>query len=196
MSAAPPTASIVSPAVDITIFENQNQQFTGSATGIYGSTVVGYEWRTNNCTTGTLLSSFSSFVKSFASGTYTVYLRAQDNAGLWSTNCPSRTVVVIPNNQIPGVCGSANGAPIQRKPTSNLCNTVGLPGPVVLPSGINILPENNPVILWSWTCVGENGAVSASCSARTSCGDGKCQPSKGENPSTCKADCKMKFFEF
>ncbi len=193
--ATPPTASIVSPAIDITIFENQTQQFTGSATDADG-TVVGYEWRSGNCSTGTLLSSLVSFVRSFSAGTYTVYFRAQDNMGLWSTNCPSRTITVNVNNPVDGVCGSANGIPSQKKPTSNLCNTVGLPGPTVLPSNTNFLPEGGTPSSWTWTCAGEYGGINASCSSNTSCGNGICQPSKGENPARCRVDCRVRVEEF
>ncbi len=184
----PPIATITIPAINITIPENQDQQFTGEATDTDG-TIVGYEWRVGNCATGTILSSLVSFVKSFTLGTYDVYFRAQDNNGFWSSNCPSRRIDVIVNNQIPGVCGSANGVPTQIKPVSNLCATVGLPSPVVLPNS-NFTPS------WSWVCAGENGGADATCGAVTSCGDNKCQASKGENPSTCRIDCKINVIEF
>ncbi|MFA6077604.1 MAG: hypothetical protein WC724_01145 [Candidatus Paceibacterota bacterium] len=190
----PPTASIISPAVNITIYDDQIQQFTGTATD--DGTVVAYEWRTSNCSTGTILSSLANFVRSFSVGTYTVYFRAQDNAGSWSTNCPSRTIQVIAHNQVAGVCGSANGVSSQKKPTSNLCNTLGLPGPTVLPVGIDTLPENNPALSWSWTCAGEYGGADTFCGSNSSCGDGKCQASKGESPARCRADCRVNFFEF
>lgn len=193
--ATPPTASIVSPAIDITIFENQSQQFTGSATDADG-TVIGYEWRSGNCSTGTILSSLLSFVRSFSAGTYTVYFRAQDNMGLWSTNCPSRTITVNVNNPVDGVCGSAHGIPSQRKPTANLCNTAGLPGPTVLPENTSVLPENGVPSSWTWTCVGEYNGTNASCSSNTSCGNGNCQPSRGESPATCRADCRVRVEEF
>ena len=190
-----PTASITIPAINITIPENQAQQFTGNGTDTDG-TIVAYEWRTNDCVTGTLLSSLASFVESFIPGTYNVYLRVQDNNSLWSTNCPYRTIDATPNNQIPGVCGSANGVPKQAKPTSNLCDTVGLPSPTVLPSDISVLPESGTPSSWTWTCSGENGGATAFCSSDTSCGDNKCQRSKGESPATCRADCRVSFFEF
>lgn len=191
----PPTASITSPAVNITIYDDQEQQFTGTATDPDG-TVVAYEWRTSNCSTGTIISSLASFVRSFTVGTYTIYFRAQDNDGAWSTNCPSRVIQVLEHNPVAGVCGSANGVPTQKKPTSNLCDTLGLPGPTVLPVGIDILPENNPALSWSWTCAGEYGGNDTFCGSNNSCGDGKCQASKGESPARCRADCKVKFFEF
>lgn len=191
----PPTTSITSPTIDITIPENQEQQFAGEAVDTDG-TIVGYQWRMGNCTTGTVLSSLISFARSFTPGTYDVYFRAQDNNGFWSLDCPTRRIDVVVSNQIPGVCGASNGVPTQKKPTSNLCSTVGLPEPVVSPENINVLPESGNPSSWSWTCSGENGGADAACGTATSCGDNKCQASKGENPSTCKADCKIKFFEF
>ncbi len=211
----PPTATIISPATNITINSSQSQQFSGAATDadIDGS-IVAYEWRLGNCTSGTLISSLTSFARSFVPGTYWIFFRAQDDSGAWSSTWPSfcqgRQLVVTTPDPIPGVCGSANGAPTQKKPTSGLCNTVGLPGPVVLPEDINILPESDPAASWTWTCAGEYGGASASCSSvgtvcdsdgvcrqlGTSCGDDKCQASKGENPSTCRADCRVNFFEF
>ena len=191
----PPTASITSPAVNITIYDDQEQQFTGTATDPDG-TVVAYEWRTSNCSTGTIISSLASFVRSFSIGTYTIYFRAQDNDGAWSTNCPSRTIQVLEHNPVAGVCGSANGVSSQKKPTSNLCDTLGLPGPTVLPVGIDTLPENNPALSWSWTCAGEYGGADTFCGSNSSCGDGKCQASKGESPARCRADCRVNFFEF
>ncbi len=190
-----PTVSITVPAGSITINSSQAQEFTGTATDTDG-TVVAYEWRTNSCTSGTLLGSLISFVHSFTAGTYWVFFRAQDDSGVWSTNCPSRLITVSAAAPINGVCGSANGVESQTKPTSNLCNTVGLPGPVVLPSDTSVLPEGGTPSSWTWTCAGEYGGTTASCSSNTSCSDGKCQPSKGESPSTCRVDCKVKVEEF
>ncbi len=206
-----PTATIISPATDITINSSQSQQFSGAATDAdIDGTIVAYEWRLDNCTSGTLISSLTSFVRSFVPGTYWIFFRGQDDSGAWSSPCRYRRLTVTTPDPIPGVCGSANGVPTQKKPTSNLCNTVGLPSPTVLPTDINILPENNPALSWTWTCAGEYNGSNASCSSvgtvcdsegvcrqlGTSCGDDKCQASKGENPSTCRADCKVKFFEF
>jgi hypothetical protein len=188
-----PTASIVSPAINVTISESQTQQFTGTASDDDG-TIVDYSWRLDSCS-GTLLSTSTSFIKSFIPGVYRVYFKARDNDLLWST-CQWRLVTVTVSVPINGVCGSAHGAVSQKKPTSNLCNTVGLPGPVVLPSDTSVLPEGGTPSSWTWTCAGEYGGTTASCSSNTSCGDNKCQPSKGESPSTCRADCKVKIIEF
>ncbi len=199
-----PTTTITSPAISITIPENQSQQFIGTATDPNdGDTILAYEWRIGNCSTGApVIGNAINFDYAFADdGVYTVYFRAQDNKGAWSTDCPSRIITVTVREPINGVCGSANGVPTQKKPTSNLCNTVGLPGPTVLPTNINILPEGGTPSSWTWTCAGEYNGANASCSSvngstGTSCGDGKCQPSKGESPATCRADCRVKFIEF
>lgn len=187
IAVTPPVASITSPAINITIYEGQNQQFTGTATDADG-TVVAYEWRLGGCYHGTLLSSLTSFVHSFVPGLYSVYFKAQDDMGAWSI-CKYRRVRVLVADPVNGACGGANGVPTQRKPSSNLCNTVGLPAPVVLPDS-NLAPS------WSWTCAGEYGGLDTSCGTVTSCGDGKCQPSKGESPATCRADCKVNVMEF
>lgn len=192
-----PTASISSPTTNITINTSQSQQFTGTATDLDADgTIVAYEWRTGGCSSGTLLSSLASFVHQFSAGTYRVYFRGKDDSGVWSTNCPNRLITVNTPDPINGVCGSANGAASQNKPTSNLCNTVGLPGPVVSPENISVLPESGTPSSWTWTCAGEYGGTDVSCSSNTSCGDNKCQRTKGESPATCRADCKVKFFEF
>jgi hypothetical protein len=58
-------------------------------------TIAAHEWREGNCTTGTLLSSASSFsLATPASGIRTIFYRVRDNSDAWSTNCPSRVVTV------------------------------------------------------------------------------------------------------
>ena len=52
-----------------------------------------------------------------------------------------------------GACGSANGGIFTSAPASNLCSTTGTP-PTVTGSGP-----------WSWSCTGQYGGTTASCSA-------------------------------
>ena len=70
-----------------------SQTVTKVSTGV--STITAYEWREGNCSTGTLLSTASSFSKNdLAVGSHTIYLRVQDSSGTWSINCPSRVITV------------------------------------------------------------------------------------------------------
>lgn len=182
---SPPVASISSPAVDISVYTNQQVLFDGTATDANG-TVVAYEWLTDNCSTGTLFSSAQTFSQTLSVGTYVIYFRAQDNQGAWSTSCPSRTITVSVPPAIDGACGSANGVSIGTRPTTNLCST----GPAS-----TVLPATGPGP-WSWTCGGSYGGADANCAAPTSCGNSTCEPAKSENPSTCRSDCQMNFKEF
>ena len=62
---------------------------------IFQPLIISYEWREGNCTTGTLLSSASSFnLSTPTQGTRTIYLRVKDSQGTWSTNCPSRVITI------------------------------------------------------------------------------------------------------
>ena len=89
-----PTASITTPVSTVSVTQGASVQFTGSAVDTDG-TISAYEWRDGSCTAGTLLSSASSFTSTTLSvGSHTVYFRAQDNSGAWSTTCPSRIVTV------------------------------------------------------------------------------------------------------
>jgi hypothetical protein len=90
-----PTATISVPTLATSsITTSQSVSFTGVGVDTDG-TITGYEWRTGNCTSGTLLSTASSFTKSdFTIGSYQVYFRVKDNTGAWSTTCPLRAVVV------------------------------------------------------------------------------------------------------
>lgn len=90
-----PTANITVPASNQTILLGSSITFTGNGTDTDGS-IVGYNWRTGNCTTGTTLSSLASFgTSALTLGTHTVYFSVQDNVSAWSTNCPSRIITVI-----------------------------------------------------------------------------------------------------
>jgi hypothetical protein len=89
-----PQAVINTPTTNQTITAGKSVSFSGYGTDSDG-TIVAYEWRQSNCSTGTLLSTGSSFSRSFTTpGTYTVYFRVRDDDGAWSTNCPSRTITV------------------------------------------------------------------------------------------------------
>jgi hypothetical protein len=59
------------------------------------------------------------------------------------------SVVSLPIN---GSCGSANGVAVSIRPVSNLC-TAG---------SASVVSGTGP---WNWTCLGQNGGVTASCSA-------------------------------
>ncbi|MEK7662151.1 MAG: hypothetical protein AAB355_01445 [Patescibacteria group bacterium] len=180
-----PTASITIPTTDIVVYSNQQVYFEGAGSDPDG-TIAAYEWRESNCSTGTLVSSASSFSQTWSAGAHVVYLRVQDNQSSWSANCPSRTVTSSVPPPINGVCGSANGVSTGVKPTSGLCDSG---------TSSEVLPATGPGP-WTWSCIGSNGGTTASCSAATSCGDGICNSNKGETPSTCRLDCKPKFEEF
>jgi hypothetical protein len=90
-----PQAVIDTPKTDQTITTGGSVPFSGRGTDSDGDAITAYRWRLSNCSSGTLLSSSSSFSKSFPSaGTYTIYLSVRDSKGAWSTNCPSRTITV------------------------------------------------------------------------------------------------------
>jgi hypothetical protein len=90
-----PQAVIDTPTTNRTITTGSSLSFSGHGTDSDGDAITAYRWRLSNCSSGTLLSSSSSFSKSFPSaGTYTIYLSVRDSKGAWSTNCPSRTITV------------------------------------------------------------------------------------------------------
>jgi hypothetical protein len=70
-------------------------------------------------------------------------------------NCGGQPVPLVPPGSPNGVCGSADGTPVPAAPSSNLCangtaSTVSGSGP------------------WTWSCVGQAGGTTASCSAPSS----------------------------
>ncbi|MDD3607813.1 MAG: PKD domain-containing protein [Candidatus Moranbacteria bacterium] len=90
-----PQAVIDTPTTNQTITAGNGVSFSGHGTDSDGDAITAYKWRLSNCSSGTLLSSSSSFSSPFASaGTYIIYLSVQDSKGAWSTNCPSRTITV------------------------------------------------------------------------------------------------------
>jgi plastocyanin len=113
-----PQAVINTPTTNQTITAGKSVSFSGYGTDSDG-TIVAYEWRQSNCSTGTLLSTGSSFSRSFTTpGTYTVYFRVRDDDGAWSTNCPSRTITVsAPANKLPQA--------VINTPTTNQTITAG-----------------------------------------------------------------------
>lgn len=91
----PPTATIDQPAGNPSITEGDSVSFVGYGTDTDG-TITAYQWRQNNCTTGTLLDSSTSFTRTFSTqGTYNIYFRVQDDDGAWS-GCDSRMITVDP----------------------------------------------------------------------------------------------------
>ena len=91
-----PTASIVIPTGATTVTQGNTVAFSGSGSDAnVGDSITAYEWREGNCSTGTLLSSASSFFLSNpAVGVRTIFLRVKDSHNTWSTNCPSIVVTV------------------------------------------------------------------------------------------------------
>jgi hypothetical protein len=70
----------------------------------------------------------------------------------------SQTLTVTAPPPIPGVCGSADGVPSRQSPAgASLCGDGSTP-PVT--PDTSVTPN-----LWRWTCPGQNGGASASCSA-------------------------------
>jgi hypothetical protein len=90
-----PVATISIPTLaTTTVASGTMVTFTGAATDADG-TISAYEWREGSCSVGSLLSYTATFTKlNFSVGTHRVYLRVKDNVGAWSTNCPSRTIIV------------------------------------------------------------------------------------------------------
>ena len=138
-----PTAfALTAPASDITVPLNTLVTFTGSGSDTDG-TITGYRWNDGNCTTGTVLSTANSFSNATLSvGIHTIYFSVQDNTGAWSTNCPSRTVTVTAPVVVDGVCGTLRDS----------CTTGTFAD--VVDDATNSL----------WSCVGNNGGSTASCS--------------------------------
>jgi hypothetical protein len=185
-----PITSILSPANNSTAYESNLLAFSGTASDPdIGDTVVDYEWRIENCETGTLINSTSlNFNYAFGvAGTYNIYFRAQDNNGVWSMNCEPHTVTVVVSPPTPGVCGSASLTPTMTKPKTGLCDSG---------TASDVAPGVGNPTLWTWSCSGQFGGSDTTCSTVSSCGNGLCQPSKGETPSTCREDCKIKVKEF
>lgn len=186
----PPTVAITSPAIDpLDAYSNSRILFEGTATDVDGY-VVSYEWREDDCSTGTLLSTEQSFQTTLSVGDHVVYLRAVDDKGAWSDSidiCPSRTLHIAVPPPESGACGTANGDSTLNPPTGEQLCTAGAPDP-------STLSGNGP---WSWVCKGlYGGGDSGTCSATNSCGNNVCDRAKGETPSTCRQDCQVNFREF
>jgi hypothetical protein len=89
-----PSATIQSPSTTTSALTGSTISFGGMGIDVDG-TVVSHEWYESSCTSGVLLSTTSSFVKSnFTVGNHVVYFRVKDNTGAWSTNCPSRLISI------------------------------------------------------------------------------------------------------
>jgi hypothetical protein len=129
-----PTATIINPTNTTTSEKNKGVIFSGLGADIDG-VVSGYEWIEGTCTAGTLLSATSSFSKSdFSIGGHTVFLRVKDNAGAWSTNCPSRIVnVVLPANILPTASISL---PTQVTTSTYLASSVSFAGSGIDTDGV------------------------------------------------------------
>jgi hypothetical protein len=107
-----PTASISLPAGNPTTDLGDSVSFSGFGNDPDGF-ISSYQWREGNCFTGTPLSVANSFSTSALTvGVHDIYFRVRDNAGAWSTNCPSRTVTVNPAACVPTysyVCAQTGG---------------------------------------------------------------------------------------
>jgi hypothetical protein len=91
----------INPSGNINVINGQSQSFSGAGSTENTGVIDTYEWHQGNCA-GAVLSSSSNplFNKTFSGvGTTSVIsLRVRDQYGLWSTNCPSTTVTVVPSN--------------------------------------------------------------------------------------------------
>jgi hypothetical protein len=89
-----PTAYIDLPASNKTINEGESVYFSGRGTDSDGY-IANYRWNLGGCNSSQISSS-SSFTNTFnIPGTYKIYLSVRDDDGVWSTNCPSRTITVV-----------------------------------------------------------------------------------------------------
>lgn len=101
-------------------------------------------------------------------GDYVLYVGAFVDTGIYYDTI---YLQVLPDNKIPGSCGSANGGIFSSAPTENLC-LVGTPGQV---TGIGP---------WYWPCPSPNGGTTAECSANKTAPptmvDGVCGSANGQ----------------
>jgi hypothetical protein len=79
--------------------------------------------------------------------------------GPWAWNCSGSNggntascAAPLSQQSVNGFCGTANGAPISKPPTTNLCGT----------GAASTVTGNGP---WDWQCTGANGGTAASCQA-------------------------------
>lgn len=130
-----PTVSISTPIqTTVNATFGTNIIFTGAGVDSDG-TISSYEWRDGSCTAGVLLSTASSFSKADLSvGTHTMYFRAKDNQGAWSSTCVSRVVVITAVVAATVVATSTAPTPPITQPTT--------PAPVanVIPSSAIAFP--------------------------------------------------------
>ncbi|MCA9354658.1 MAG: hypothetical protein KC877_04015 [Candidatus Kaiserbacteria bacterium] len=125
----PPMAFILQPAGAVTVSDGASVHFEGMGYDAVNG-IAQHEWRVGNgiasCETGTLWhsdgpGSDSSFdTAALTPGVYTVYYKVKDTAGAWSTNCPSRTITVNPdeNSSLVSVCDIYTNLPIAVGPGS------------------------------------------------------------------------------
>lgn len=195
-----PTASITNPVSNIVVNVGDNVSLSGTGTDTDGS-ITNYEWRESICSTGTLLSSSSSFSKNdFAVGDHTVYFRVRDNSGTWSTNCPSRLITV--NNATPPaitLSSSPTAVPIGESSTvtwsvsgaTSCTASGGWAGSKAL-SGSQLFSGIVTTTTYILTCTGAGGDASASTVVSVnSCGNNVCDASLGETPNSCRVDCPV-----
>ena len=96
-AATPPTANIDVPTTDQTITAGSDVLFYGRGTTDLQNWITNYEWNRDGCNSGSNISTVSSFSYPQPSvGSHLIYLRVKSSNGLWSTNCPSRTITVNP----------------------------------------------------------------------------------------------------
>jgi len=158
------------------------QPVTWSATNVSGGTGTGYTYSWSG--SGTFSGIGSAVTNTYTvAGTKTTYLTVDDSAyGFANITCPTISVnttpaclngtgVLLPGQSycstqasgsglsqsiqmaVSGACGSAQGTSTATAPSANLCSTGTASSPAA-DSGY-----------WTWTCMGSNGGIAASCTA-------------------------------
>lgn len=93
-------------------------------------------------------------------------------SGPWDWSCAGlnggTTAQCMANLLVNGSCGSANGVAVSSAPTTGLCSA----------GAASAVTGSGP---WNWTCGGQNGGTTASCSAplQSSAVNGECGPANG-----------------
>ncbi|MDO8572930.1 MAG: LamG-like jellyroll fold domain-containing protein [bacterium] len=167
----PPQAVITNPASDIAINSGDTVVFDAGScpSGSCDSdgSISAYEWREGDCITGTLLSSASTFNKSyFTVGSYSTYLTVKDDEGAWS-NCALITITMPPKCNNGDFDDDGDGLPDEQDPG---CWT-------------------NPTDSATYNQYDDD---ENNCGNQT---PPMCEKNFGENFKTCRLDCAIKFYE-
>lgn len=167
----PPQAVITNPASDIAINSGDTVVFDAGScpSGSCDSdgSISAYEWREGDCIAGTLLSSASTFNKSyFTVGSYSTYLTVKDDEGAWS-NCALITITMPPKCNNGDFDDDGDGLPDEQDPG---CWT-------------------NPTDSATYNQYDDD---ENNCGNQT---PPMCEKNFGENFKTCRLDCAIKFYE-